>query len=305
MFQVLKNNKGATLVGQIMAAGVIVTAAVLIFGGVSSFSKAKSIYNKKNGLESVRNQVIQTLESEIGMANTIAANPSLSCLATRSDCAAQASTDWPIKIVSSDGVLLVDPGVPTQGFSSSGVPCTSFDAINGNDSCPIQLKVSWQPICGAGPCLNPQNRFIGAFSIEGKAFNQKVNVKKYGFTIFPLKYDSTLESNCAALGGTFNSTNGNCALPMSGLCPVGQVVLGVASNNQKNCGYMHSTMLCPSGTAIDSVDVAGNVTCKPISFCPPFTVFRTWDPWVPDPGSDAGGGGGDGCDGADGCDGGS
>lgn len=40
---------------------------------------------------------------------------------------------------------------PTAGFDQGGAPCTGFDELNGNDSCPFQMQLTWTPI-DAGSC---------------------------------------------------------------------------------------------------------------------------------------------------------
>ncbi len=307
MFKILKNQNGLNIVGQMVALALVGIAFYSVFAGLKLFNTSRIKMYKQSGLESMRNQVIQALESEIGLANTIAANASMACVGTHTDCSAQAGASWPIKVMSPDGVLLVDSATATYGFFTDGAPCNTYDSVNGNDACPLRLNVTWRPICGPAPCLNPQNQFVGAFSIKEKNPTMGVNLQLFGFTVYPLLYDSTLESNCSSLGGAYTSADGSCNLPLAGLCPAGQVVLNVGNNNTKTCGFMHPTVVCPAGTAIEKVAANMAFSCKPILTCPPNvgagrTIWSSWDAWVPVQGSD---GGGDGCDGSDGCDGGS
>lgn len=309
MWKILINSKGASIVSQIVALFLVSIAFYMVFSGLSLFNKTRISYYRQTALEGTRNLVIQALESEIGLANTIAANPALACLGTRTDCSAQAGTAWPIKVVSADGVTIVDPTVATQGFYSDGTICNTFDAANGNDLCPMKLAVTWTPVCGAGPCLNPQNQFSGAFTLVANSSSEAINVQRYSFKVFPSNYDSTLENNCTSLGGTFDGAAGTCGLPLkNATCPLGQVVRNVSDDNIAQCGLMHPSFNCGAGYKIDSISAAGIPSCTLISWCPPNsgpgrTMFGTWDPWVPDPGT--GMPQGDGCDGSDGCDGGS
>lgn len=306
MLKILKNEMGVGIVGQLVAVSLLGVALYSVFAGLSVFNSSRIKMYKQSGLENMRHQVIQTLESEIGLANTIAANPSMACVGAHTDCSAQAGTSWPIRVVSADGVLISDSGTPTFGFSADGTPCNAYDSVNGNDACPLRVTVAWRPICGPAPCLNPQNQFVGVFTIKERTTSMSINTLKYGFTIYPLQYDSTLETNCTSLGGAFNA-DGSCNLPLVGMCPPGQVVINVGNNNTKNCDFMHPTIICPVGSTIEKVDAGMGLSCKSIGFCPPNsgpgrTLFGTWDPWVPVSGTD---GSGDGCDGSDGCDGGS
>lgn len=298
------NNKGATLVTILVAVGIIAVTVTAINSGVLSAMKVKSRINNDFNISEYRGQIIASLANAGSLSQTIAANPAMSCEKNKTDCSAFKNTDTPITVLAADGTKLTDPNNAAFGFTHFGAVCNSFSSTSGNDSCPFKFEISWRPICPTvGPCTNPQNRFRGTLTAKGvKADYSQLKITKFNFLIYPAKYDNTMESNCNAIGGSFNSGNGSCTLPLAGMCPNGQIVMGVdATSNQKICGYLFSGV-CPSGYKISNVNSSGGMTCVPISYCPTSTKFSTWDPWVANASGD-GGDGGDGCDGADGCDG--
>lgn len=297
---ILKDQKGMTLLGVLMSAAIIGIGVFAVVGGINSLVKAKSSISSEINLSQFRGSLISALGTSEGFAQTLAKNPSMICVRNLQDCSAYKTVDTPIAVWSVSGARLTDPTSASYGFNSSGDPCSTFDAVNGNDQCPYRFEVTWRPVCplAGGPCINPQNQFKG----ELKFSSQKMitpNLKKFSFRFFPAKMDSTLEQQCLAINGSFDPASRTCRAPMEGLCPAGQIVVRLDSNNNKYCAPLFYG-ICPKGFSISYIDASGGLTCKPNAFCPAGgTAFSTWIPFNPI--SDGGDGGGDGCDGSDGC----
>ncbi len=310
----LRNQNGVGIVEAMVASLIILIGFIILSDGFQSVISMRTSLNHSFNLSQVRGKIISSVSTGNALARTIAASANMDCLKNHTDCAGRKNNDWPISVVDESGEILTDPSQAALGLQEDGSTCNGFDAAAGSDTCSFQYSVTWRPICQpVGGCMNPQNRFTGTFSF--KPVNKvvtSVNLNKFNFVVFPSKIDGGLAQNCTSFGGTFNAGDGSCILPLVGLCPPAQVVIGLNGANQKICGFLF-VGVCPLHTAIDRIDINGALICKPIITCPGFTRFNTFIPWVAGPrdGSGADGssytgdGGGDGCDGADGCDGGS
>jgi uncharacterized membrane protein YgcG len=311
MLEILKrvrSQKGFSIVSALIGTVIIAVGVLVLSEGFRSFLSMKMSLNNNFNLSQVRGKMISSLSNSSSLAQTIAASPPMGCLQNQSDCSAQKSKSFEITVVDADGKMLTQPKPSSAGLKEDGSPCMGFDPVSGNDSCPMQYTVEWRPMCPPiGACLNPQNRFTGTLKFKGVDKNlTNVKISKFNFVVFPANMDSTLEANCKAVTidptnpPLFNPVDGTCTLPLEGLCPGNQIVVGMDGQNKKICAPL-SFGPCPMGYAIDYIDISGGLTCKFIAFCPAKTVFSTWSPGAA---SGDGGGGGDGCDGSDGgCDG--
>lgn len=287
-----------------MALALLTTGFYIVLDGSRVLGKIRTAINKSYSLLQVREQIISSLNADDSFSKIVNANADMNCLKTRTDCSAKKNAAWKISVISSDAQVLTDPSNPSQGFTMDGRVCTGFDPGVGNPQCPFRFEVTWEPICQAGLCANPQNRLVGILIYNNPAKKNDFDVNRLGFTVFSTLQDSTIDASCATLNGSYDSINGTCVLPLAGFCPKGQIVVGIDDNNNKICKPLYNQM-CPPGTrlAIDGTTATGTLICKNIAYCPPKTFFRTWRPWVPGWGETPIQG--DGCDGKDGSDGGS
>ncbi|HEX7672809.1 MAG TPA: hypothetical protein VF412_01490 [Bdellovibrio sp.] len=309
MLEVLKrrsasraSQKGISLVSVIVALAIVSIGFFAVNSSLLTSLNVKSHLNMDANIAVFRSKVISSLANAATLDQILQLNSAMACEANRSDCSSMKGIDSNVIVVGPDGTKLTDATNASFGFTKDGSTCTTYDATSGSDECPFRFDVTWTPICPpSGSCANPQNKFKGTFSFKGKQLTlDAIKMKKFNFVVIPSHYNNSLESNCTAIKGVFNSANGSCTLPLEGMCPNGQVVVGLdTTTNQKTCGYLFSGM-CSPGYKISNVDSSGNLTCVAINYCPKKTFFDTWIPFDATSGGD-GGDGSDGCDGADGC----
>ncbi len=146
---------------------MFVAALVL---AISTGFLALSDYNKKN----LNNQLVKLnakqltdtffslISDDIAWRNTTAANISMSCIATRTNCAAFGGGFTQFVPRGIDNTLFLggyNPVTnPTQGFSPEGDLCNTYSTVTPSDRCPLRYTFWWRPICPAGPCVGTNIR---------------------------------------------------------------------------------------------------------------------------------------------------
>lgn len=158
--QNLKHKSGLTLVESLVA-------IVLIFG---AFSAAISLIEQSNKIAKnleivtsigmIRTNLYNIIASDIAWHATVQnpANSNFSCLQVvapypANNCANGPGNSGSFAFYEADGTLYYDPNAsPNNGFDLKGVPCNSFDAVNGNLNCPFRVTTNWSPICPVGSC---------------------------------------------------------------------------------------------------------------------------------------------------------
>jgi prepilin-type N-terminal cleavage/methylation domain-containing protein len=220
-----KNARGFTLVEVLVSVGIV----AILAGGVSSLlvQMAKSqrklqLTSKLNELrlkfeQTVRNN--QAWENTLYGANTNNVN-SFACLRTTdgalnpngltpnlvapnyTPCNANISntscTNGVCKFVLYDqnGVVLLDPYTdPSSGFQLDGSPCTGFDPVAGNPSCPARWQITWQPTCVTGfNCSNPSSLVTGTFLFNNGGRDViAMNTRMYNFVVYRNKTNNLLD----------------------------------------------------------------------------------------------------------------
>ncbi|MDR3608407.1 MAG: tail fiber domain-containing protein [Oligoflexia bacterium] len=168
---------GVTLVDVLVTMGIISGLAVLVGALVQMTTRSQTQTTLVTSAERIKNNLITLINDPDSWQNTISDtndNPTLSCLinsawpalptsyATTCQTAGGSTTNpiYSINVIkdaaNGGGNSYYSIG-QFNGFTQAGVPCNSYSS-SGNDGCPIQVTINWQPICpsGATSCAYPQ-----------------------------------------------------------------------------------------------------------------------------------------------------
>ncbi len=111
---------------------------------------------------------------------------------------------------------------PINGFTSRGQKCITFDATNGNDACPFQLRLTWNPNnCPAvSPCPNAVPNVKGHFVFKPKTASRMIAFNSDN-------YDFNIVLQAGGGGGGIGVTAKTCA--------TGEFVKGINADGTVNC----------------------------------------------------------------------
>lgn len=171
------DQSGMTIIEVVTSLALVSIALYLSIYAMSAMLDKKALARRQVDMGTIRRTLVATLQNDDAWSRTLQANPGMfSCLLTSSakesdpDCR---PLDVPggvlFPLYNSQGDLVFDSTVPTNGLTDTGEPCTTFDAINGNRECPYRVELRWRPICPAAPetCRFPLIEISGDFSIGG------------------------------------------------------------------------------------------------------------------------------------------
>lgn len=193
-----------------------VAALVLV---VSAGFLAMSDYNKKN----LNNQLVKVnaklltdtfndlISDDVAWRNTTAANLSMACIATRTDCAAFGGVFTQFVPREIDNSLFLGGYDPilnaSQGFSPEGDLCNTFSTITPSDRCPLRYTFWWRPICPAGPCIGRNIRIEVRAIHSPNSGMQRLNTV-VGQGLYSINFIRGLPdpARAAALCANFNRT---------------------------------------------------------------------------------------------------
>ncbi|MDR3608408.1 MAG: tail fiber domain-containing protein [Oligoflexia bacterium] len=166
-----------TLLEVMVSLALVGVVALFVTSVAKMTAKVQSQATLAATATQIRNNLVNLINNSSAWHNTIndqGDNPSLYCLSTTTaplpspspsptPCAvgggsvvSPAYQIMAVKDSSSGGANYYTYNGATSGYTQSGVPCNSFSS-SGNDACPLQFTVKWQPVCYSGSsCLYPQ-----------------------------------------------------------------------------------------------------------------------------------------------------
>ncbi len=163
-----KNQKGFTLVEVLMAGLIMLVAGMSAAGFASLMSRTNSTDQTKIDILSIKAQMAQNLSNERIWLSTVA-NSAFGGMNNRLfRCFRLMPNDSNHDCTQGEELILYSPDTnavlydgrtaSTQGFSSKGQPCNTFNPTTPDPSCPIKFNLRWQPICPAAVpnCPIPQ-----------------------------------------------------------------------------------------------------------------------------------------------------
>lgn len=199
-------------------------------------------------LEYITNKIFTILQNDQAWERTRSLNSSMYCLA--SNTCPDVLNEFDLYYSSGEAVLR--SAGDGEGFTLSGDKCSdlgfSFDVNSRNFNCPFAIKLFWRPSLDP---IHPER-----IRIEAKILtNMIINTAKFEDILAFTRgeYLSTLDANCAKLGGTLNQVTSICEFPFqSRSCLRGQKMIGVdAGTGLLECMDLPAVSLisCPGGSA--------------------------------------------------------
>ncbi len=209
---VLNSKLGMSLIEVLIALGMVGILSSVIATVMQQMQKAQNQVNVVNTIENMRINIQKLIADGNAWRQTVEAGPnaSLVCVRTNSACN---NTVGSGAIDSRDGTLnttldaapffdlplleqaqsagggpsqaYLNTTNPNSGFSSKGVPCTTWSP-DGNDDCPIRWKLKSAFECqgNAPTCLNPTIRVIAILYYRNSgASDQRLIINENKFRV--------------------------------------------------------------------------------------------------------------------------
>jgi hypothetical protein len=174
----------------------------------------------------------------------------------------------------------------------NGGTCPDFDAVHGNDHCPLRMELRAKILCNSD-CANPQIELEGTmlkYSPKTVDFKTPFNAAKYSFKFVRGLEGNTLAASCAMFGGTFDAgppakcdvpldpqkvcdsvqgtmVNGKCQLPVPG-CSWAIATNHYGPNARKTDCKSHNWFFGPQPQYPDDPAPNGCLITTPITSCP-------------------------------------
>ncbi|MBC7371676.1 MAG: hypothetical protein H7326_08930 [Bdellovibrionaceae bacterium] len=139
-----------------------VIIAIVAFVGLFSSYLASSMLVKapsanagivfeRQAITTYMNQIVSIVENDNSWLASIAANPSLSCLAASGlTCP---TGPQPINLLLGPGSVY-DSYSGAEGFDKFGIPCNLYSATDGDPTCIYKVRLTWEAVCAAPPCVS-------------------------------------------------------------------------------------------------------------------------------------------------------
>lgn len=277
------NQKGISVVGSILMAGVVAAAAVGVSSLLLGRLKDEQQITARQTAEMIRRNVRGALAHDVGWRNSIHAaqnSAQFACLKSQGAVCSQASPTR-FSLLMADNSPLIDHTNPAAGFDSMGNICSGFNAAQGNDKCPFRYELTWQ--CEGGTCepthtpalgnvpSKPRLRIVGRllFSPEknsSKSQLKDVKLREDGFGLSALRGEEErdLSVTCRSIGGYFDQGAKHCSVQSTntGCDPVTQYFGGFAADGSPDCrSKLIINQYCPPGYAAAGLDEAGGIKC--------------------------------------------
>lgn len=227
----LSSNRGSALAQVIVLAGIASAFGVAILSTLQAQARSNYEASLKARVISIRQSLLGTIGNYRAWANTHKHQGTMNCNSPTQYTYCQILPDQaPLEIVlrdASDRVIL-DSQDSKAGFTLSGEPCHTYSP-EGNDACPIQVKLTWRAACTGTTC-SPATVASGVFRAPeyialNFSYSPKSKDKQIPFR--PMNYNlaehsrSGLESladpimACSRVGATYigagHSYNGHTA----------------------------------------------------------------------------------------------
>lgn len=203
-----QNNKGFSLVQTLVVIGIITVLWTVVIELLNQVQKSQYEIMMKSTVLSIKNSILANVSSGGAWAQTVAAQPSLKCTNNTDPYCDGAPSSKDIIIYDSSGSIVFDSTNPINGFTVNGMKCSSFDSVNGNDACPIGVKVRWRALCNNGLCQSQQDLVSVQFEFRpsSSARNVAFNSFNYNQVENPrnsLAGNETPLLSCAKIGKVF------------------------------------------------------------------------------------------------------
>ncbi|MDR3606895.1 MAG: hypothetical protein P4M08_05875 [Oligoflexia bacterium] len=213
----------------------------------------------------IRSNLVNILGNEVAWNNTVAANSSMACLINGGVCTAGA---LPVAFALRDSAnnVLLDPAQANLGFAMDGSTCKTFDANKGNDACPFQFTLTWQPSCIGACTAGSAQAMVQAASVykpasvsqttsfNGGNYGLKLQIgatanKRFQVTnALMVKYNPSFPTDCG-MSNTSSKWYGNQAC---------NLYCGAGSGSLPGLGYSGGIM-----TQCDTSGLASICVCVP------------------------------------------
>jgi|GEM_PF-2779443 len=172
------------MVNFLVISGLITIMASTFTATILQNLKFRGSLAAQSTAELLRYNMLTSLQNEDSWPNTVndTNNSSLDCLRNGSNCAAGS---YPISVIKDAADLpVIDNTVAGEGFTMSGVRCSTFSTTSPDPTCPFHVEISWTPICGASCNPPPTVRLSIVFSYSTASEKGQIfNPSKYNMVI--------------------------------------------------------------------------------------------------------------------------
>ncbi len=175
------NIKGFSLVQTLVIIGVISILWTVVTELLNQVQKSQYEVLMKSTVLSVRNSLLANISSSSAWQKTVSLQPSLKCTNNTDPYCDGAPASKDIIVYDAAGSVVFDSTVASNGFTVNGVKCSTYDAVNGNDSCPIGVKVQWRALCSNGLCQGQQDLVSLQFDFKPKNTFRNVAFNSYNY----------------------------------------------------------------------------------------------------------------------------
>lgn len=182
MFHKMRSQQGFTIVEVMVSFALLSILVYSVATFYKSYQDQEVVARTRATTLQIRQNVLGLLSNQEAWNRTVSRviqmggskmdclNPNLTVYCTPGDNSSMGGPD-PLPIFDAMGTKIIDEA-PTAGFTLNGGPCNTFDAVNGNDSCPIRVEVHWTAACVTtrtdGKCWIPQSLIDVNFRFSAK-----------------------------------------------------------------------------------------------------------------------------------------
>lgn len=208
MLKKKNNNKGFSLIQTLVVIGIISVLWTVVIELLNQVQKSQYEILMKSTVLSVKNSLLANLSSSSAWQKTVSLQPSLKCTNNVSPYCDGAPASKDIVVYDSAGSVIFDSTSPSNGFTVNGVKCSTFDPVNGNDSCPIGVKVRWRALCDNSLCQSQQDLLSLQFEYKPQNSFRNVAFNSYNYNQIETPRNSMAGNetpllSCAKLGKIF------------------------------------------------------------------------------------------------------
>lgn len=173
------SQRGFTLVEVLASLGILMIAAMalstIVYQGYLQSSKNSML----SGADVFRRSLNAVVSNDIAWVNTIARNPQMAQCLSGANCNASYTNvvNAPLfDLYDASNTLVYRPRSDARaGINSAGVPCTGFDYMTTNPSCPMRFELKWFALSTG---VKPQVGVVATL-ILSRDSNFKINLNHY------------------------------------------------------------------------------------------------------------------------------
>lgn len=241
--KVLNSQVGFNLIEVTMATVLLSIAGVGLMN-LSQLSSQDSLKLKiVRSFLNAANRIDASIKNPTSWKKTLNSNSSFSCLTSSQGCSLSTSNsqgyyDFVIYGPQQNEKVSFDPADQSTRISIRGESCSAT-----TDYCPLKYTAQWKPLCASYPCTNPEIDILVTPKTDSSLSFFFFDPTRYKYEVTRGVGDGSTQSACLILNGVYNSTTGKCEPKQAG-----KTCAGIGKPSQ----------------IIDSVDINGNITCKPL-----------------------------------------